>query len=224
MGWKGMQMAQLLTFAAVLLAGTTGYSLAYYAPGTKERRAARTAVFSKITEVESLVARQRQAGPPALDDDCADPAQLDARLAELESLSLLAGISRAAVTTYAAACRLYQHSESVELVTLAAGQQADEMLRASPSASGLHQQARSQLGKTAEALAQMRSAADRIQDAALELLGKAIWRPARFSTAQLGLPRLGRAIDELNRQQRQLEKTSGDLQDALETTMAASPA
>ena len=216
-------MAQSLIIAAIAIAGITGYILANYIPGAKERRTVRVAAVSNIAEVESLVARQRQAGPPALDDDAADGSLLDARLAELESASLLAGVSRAAVTTYASACRLYRNAEGVELVTLAASQRAGDLLSADPG-SGLHQEARQQLGETAETLVRMRSAADRIQNAALELLGKAIWRPVRFSTARFGLARLERAISELNRHQQQLEQISGELQDVLEDTMAGSPA
>jgi hypothetical protein len=218
-------MAQfLLLAAAIAIAGIIGHDLANFIPSAKERRTARVAAVSKISEVESLVARQRQAGPPTLDSDAADGSLLDTRLAELESISLLAGVRRPAVTTYASACRLYRGSEGVELVALAAGRRAGDLVSGDPGSSGLHQQARQQLGETAEALIQLRSAAERIQNAALELLGKAIWRPVRFSTARFGLARLERAVSELNRRQHELEKTSGDLQDVLETTMAGSSA
>jgi hypothetical protein len=217
-----MHMAYFLILAAIAVSGVTGYSLANYIPRTQERITARVAAVSKISEVESLVARQRRAGPPALDDDAADGSLLDTRLAELESISLLAGVSRAAVTTYASACRLYRGAEGVELVALAAGQRAGDLLSGDPGSSGLRQRARQQLGETADALIQLRSAAERIQNAALELLGKAIWRPARFSTARFGLARLERAVSELNRRQQQLEQASGELQDALENTLAGS--
>jgi hypothetical protein len=216
-------VAQLLILAYIAIGGMIGSILASYIARTSDRRTARAAVVSKISEVESFVALQRQAGTPALDDDSLDRSHLDALLADLESISLTAGVPRAAVTTYASACQLYGSSESAELVALAADQRADYVLAADPSASDLHKEAKRYLGETVEALLTMRAAADRIQNAALELLGKAIWRPVRFSTAKYGLARLERAISELNSRQRQMEQTSGHIQDVLENTLAARP-
>ena len=214
-------MNQLFVLAYIAVGGVIGSVLTSYIPGTSARRAARVAVVGKISEVESFVARQRQAGKPVLDDDSLDRSRLNALLAELETISLTAGVSRSAVTTYASACQLYGNTESVELVALAAGQRADDILSEDPSASELHQAAKRCLGEMVDALLSMRAAADRIQNAALELLGKAIWRPVRFSTAKYGLVKLERTISELSTRQRQMEKTSGDIQDVLENTMTA---